>query len=90
MKAFTVHDICQLKRDQKNKMNKVRSSHYLLLQMESNLYEKFEHLQHTLTTTFPDTFSISPKIADRNEDFPQPTDPTTATSFPSGTLTVIL
>ena len=36
----------------------------------------------TLTLTLPFCFSISPRMADINEDFPQPTCPTIATSLP--------
>jgi len=39
---------------------------------------------YTFKLTFPLTFSISPKMADNSEDFPEPTVPTTATNVPSG------
>ena len=44
----------------------------------------------TLTSTLPCSFSISPRKADRSEDLPAPTWPTTATSFPSVTPRLIL
>ena len=34
--------------------------------------------------------SISPSIADNSDDFPEPTEPTTATSDPSGIFRLIL
>ncbi len=40
------------------------------------------------TLTSPSTFVISPRMAERSEDFPLPTVPTTATSAPSSTLQV--
>lgn len=44
----------------------------------------------TLTETAPLLFSVSPSMAESSEDFPLPTWPTTATSEPQGTLTLIL
>ena len=44
----------------------------------------------TLTVTVPDTLSISPSRAERSEDFPDPTTPTTATSDPSSTSRLML
>ena len=39
--------------------------------------------------TLPETLSISPRIADSSEDFPEPTGPMTAVRDPSGTFNVI-
>ncbi len=47
-------------------------------------------MKSTLTLTFPEIFSISPRIQDNRDDLPQPTVPTTATREPSSTLTFIL
>lgn len=44
----------------------------------------------TRTVTFPCNFSISPRMADNNDDLPAPTGPTTAVSEPSVIFTVIL
>jgi len=47
-------------------------------------------LLHTLIATWPFIFSISPRRADISDDLPAPTCPTTATSSPGFTLTLIL
>ena len=44
----------------------------------------------TVTTTFPSTLAISPIMADKREDLPHPTVPTTATSEPDGIQMLIL
>ena len=55
---------------------------------QSNLISSQKIL--TSTKTFPCNFSVSPRIAERSEDFPEPTWPTTATREPLGILSEIL
>jgi len=47
-------------------------------------------LQCTLTATSPSSFSVSPRNADSNDDFPLPTGPTTATRDPAGMSKLML
>lgn len=44
----------------------------------------------TLMVTLPVIFFISPSMADNNEDFPDPTVPTTATRLPGLMFTLML
>ena len=46
--------------------------------------------QLTLMLALPVTHSISPSRADNKDDFPDPTEPTIATSDPSGMLMFML
>lgn len=47
-------------------------------------------IPHTLRETCPSCFSISPRRADRREDLPHPTWPTTATREGSGMAKLML
>ena len=54
-----------------------------------NIYD-LDLIIFTLILTLLASDSISPSIADNSDDFPEPTEPTTATSDPSGIFKLIL